>query len=143
VSNEPTYDLTVPGLTESALRLIASRGDNGYVGTAARVRLAEIDAERANTEAKRKVYEAIDAERAAAVKATERRRFRTWVPTADGGRYEYQVLASTLRAGDSVEGRTVESVDLDYPDAYVRWADAHGTYYGPGVLVLLDSEVAT
>lgn len=134
MSNEPTYDLTVPGLTESALRLIASRGDNGYVGTAARVRLAEIDAERANTEA------------VEAAETVERRVWRAIRNDATKIIYDHIVLASDLRSGDVVEGRTVAWLIQSPQDrgVLVRFDSSETScFYAPGSLVLLDSEVAT
>lgn len=79
----------------------------------------------------------IDAERAAAVKATERRTFAVYECDAEDNRRS--VFASDLAVGDRVEGRTV-SDPMD-ADGYVWFNDGGtGWQYGPGSLVLLDGE---
>lgn len=129
MSDDKTYDLTVPGLTEQQLRWVAdSNSPTSAVEDAARAKLAEIDAERA-----------------AAVKATERVTFRLSeiVGNSSTGIWRTTVLASDLRAGDVVEGRTVAVVTATVGQIRVHWgdlADGHSVYYQPGVLVLLDSE---
>lgn len=125
MSDDKTYDLTVPGLTEQQLRWVAdSNSPTSAVEDAARAKLAEIDAERA-----------------AAVKATERVTFRLSeiVGNSSTGIWRTTVLASDLAVGDRVEGRTV-SDPMD-ADGYVWFNDGGtGWQYGPGSLVLLDGE---
>ena len=128
MSDDKTYDLTIT-LDEKAMRLWANTvaRQSIPVRAAARAKLAEIDAERA-----------------AAVKATERVTFRLSeiVGNSSTGIWRTTVLASDLRAGD-VEGRTVAVVTATVGQIRVHWgdlADGHSVYYQPGVLVLLDSE---
>lgn len=120
MSDEPTFDLTVPGLTEDDIAIFVNGGYGDAINNAARAKLAEIDAERA-----------------AAVKATERRTFAVYECDAEDNRRS--VFASDLAVGDRVEGRTV-SDPMD-ADGYVWFNDGGtGWQYGPGSLVLLDGE---
>ena len=125
MSDDKTYDLTIT-LDEKAMRLWANTvaRQSIPVRAAARAKLAEIDAERA-----------------AAVKATERVTFRLSeiVGNSSTGIWRTTVLASDLAVGDRVEGRTV-SDPMD-ADGYVWFNDGGtGWQYGPGSLVLLDGE---